>query len=177
MHEDDTGVLPKRLRQLRLELGWTTEDVAAAIGAANRGVVSNWETLAAHRRTPPLGTLLALSRWYGVSLDYLAGVRGAERDHPLVKLGQSTARERFPAEIKKLKEPNASARLRLALSILQDAAPEVFFTERIAANLMLTTSELEQILAGHPPTQATLERFALLAGIPISWFFLNPAHI
>lgn len=179
MQTDDTSALPKRLKQLRLELGWSLDDVARAIEAASKGVVSNWEAPGDRRRTPPLGTLMALARWYGVSLDYLMGVRGAERDSPQVRLGKAALKERFPAEVKKLPllEASPAARFRLALAILQEVAPEAFFAARVAANIGLTESQLGSILDGGTPADATLDLFARFADLPRPWFYMRPEDI
>jgi transcriptional regulator with XRE-family HTH domain len=173
----DISELPKRLKQLRLELGWTLEDMAAAIGAANRGVVSNWEATTDRQRIPPLGTLVALARWYGVSLDYLVGVPGAERDNPMVKAGKAALRSRFPATVRDLKVSTPGARLRLAIEILQKAAPEGFFTARIAANLLHTEESLQRMLETGDVPGPVLDAFARFADMPAQWFYLRPEDI
>lgn len=178
MQPVDISALPKRIRQLRLELGWSMDDLARAVGAAGKGVVSNWEATTGERqRTPPLETLLAITRWYGVSLDYLVGVRGADRDSPLVKIGKAALRERFPTEVKRLTDGRPGARLRLAISILQEASPEAFFTGRIAANLLLTEERLRIVLEHGEVTGPLLESFARFADIPPAWFHLRPDDI
>lgn len=174
---DDVGALPKRLRQLRLELGWSLDDVAQVIQASHKAVVSNWEATNARHRTPPLGTLAALARWYGVSMDYLIGVRGADRDSPLVRLGKAALKERFPLRVKGLENPSPGARFRLAVMILEEAAPEAFFSGRIAANLLVTAERLDQLLADPEPPDSILERFAHFADMPAAWFYLRPEHI
>jgi hypothetical protein len=40
---DAAPLLPFRLRELRLEAGWTLRDVMEKTGVAQRAVVSNWE--------------------------------------------------------------------------------------------------------------------------------------
>ena len=177
MESMDISALPKRLKQLRLELGWSLDDLATAIGAASKGVVSNWEATNERQRVPPLGTLLALARWYGVSLDYLAGVKGADRDSAAVRIGKAALKERFPVEVKRLADAGFSARVRLAVSILQEASPDGFFTGRIAANLLMNEAELEEFLQQEVMAAPMLERFAHFAGIPPAWFYLRPDDI
>lgn len=177
MQSVDISALPKRLKQLRLELGWSLEDMAAAIGAANRGVVSNWEATNDRQRIPPLGTLVALARWFGVSLDYLVGIEGAERDSAAVRIGKAALRERFPIEVKRLPLATPEARLRLAISILQEAAPDGFFTARIAANLLHTEESLQRLLEVGEVPGPVLENFARLSGMPPAWFYLRPDDV
>lgn len=177
MESLDISALPKRLKQLRLELGWSLDDLAQAIGAASKGVVSNWEATNERQRTPPLGTLMALARWYGVSMDYLVGVRGADRESPAVRAGKAALKERFPVEVKTLQNPSPTARLRLAVTILQEASPDGFFTGRIAANLLMSQADFEEMLQQKVIPGPALERFAHFAGIPPAWFRLKPEDI
>lgn len=177
MLTDESNGLPRRLKQLRLELGWNLDDVARAIQAASKGVVSNWETTSERRRIPPLGTLLALARWYGVSLDYLVGVRGAERDSAAVRQAKSVLKERFPTAIRTLEDATPTGRFRAAVGILQGAAPGAFFPARVAASLLLSESDLSELLSTRTVPDAVLERFARFADLPVSWFFLRPEDV
>jgi len=174
---DDTSALPQRLRQLRHELGWSQDDVANAVQAAGKGVVTNWETMSERRRTPPLGTLMALARWYGVSLDYLVGIPGAERDSPMVRHGKTVLRDRLPAEIRQGKIQTPGERFRLAVSILQQAAPDAFFTGRVAAALLQTEAGLLSFLQRGFAPDAVLRAFAEFAGVPAEWFYVDPNSI
>lgn len=67
-----------RIKQLRTERGETQEEFGKHFGefcgkSAPISVmtISNWETA---RKQPPFDTLLWLQRYYGVSLDYIAGL-------------------------------------------------------------------------------------------------------
>jgi len=177
MQSVDISALPIRLKQLRLELGWSLEDMASAIGAANRGVVSNWEASNERQRIPPLGTLVALARWFGVSLDYLVGIAGAERDNAWVNAGKSALRERYPVEVRQLPVATPAARMRLAIAILQDSAPDGFFLARIAANLLHTEESLGQLLDHGEVPGPVLDKFARLADMPAAWFYLRPEDV
>lgn len=177
MESVDISALPKRLKQLRLELGWSLDDMAKAIGAANRGVVSNWEATNERQRIPPLGTLVALARWFGVSLDYLVGIEGADRDSAAVRIGKAALHSRFPEEVKRLPVPTPGARLRLAIAILQEAAPDGFFPPRIAANLLHTEESLQRLLEHDEVPGPVLDKFAGLAGMPAAWFYLRPEDV
>jgi len=170
---EDTSALPRRLKELRQELGWSLEDLAQAIQAGSKGVISNWEATTDRQRIPPLGTLLALARWYGVSLDYLVGLPGAERDSPGVRLGKAALRERFPLEAGRLELSTPATRLRLCMEILQETAPEAFFTTRIAAQLLLTEERFQSMVETGNIPDSTLQRFASVVGIPVSWFFVR----
>ncbi|HEY3366090.1 MAG TPA: helix-turn-helix transcriptional regulator [Symbiobacteriaceae bacterium] len=173
---DDASGLPRRIRQLRMELGWSLEDLARAMETA-KGTVSNWEAVTDRQRVPPIGSLLALARWFGVSMDYLCGVPGADRDSPQVRKGKAALRERFPLDVKTLPVPTAGARLRLAVAILQELAPEAFWPARIAANLLMTPERLTRLLEEDHPPEAVLERFARITDMPGAWFVLRPTDI
>lgn len=152
-------------------MGWSLEDVATVLSAGSKGVISNWEATTDRRRTPPLGVLMTLARWYGVSLDYLMGIPGAERDSPRVRQGKTALRERFPTEVKGLKPATPTARLELCIRILQTTAPEAFFTARIAALLLIDQEQLAAMLVAGQVADPVLDRFARIADIPRNWFY------
>jgi transcriptional regulator with XRE-family HTH domain len=58
------------LRNLRKEKGVGQVELANAIGVS-KGVISFWET---GRNEPTLQALKKLSKYFGVSIDYLAGL-------------------------------------------------------------------------------------------------------
>lgn len=173
MLTEDTSLLPLRLKQLRQELGWSLEDVAQVIQASSKGVVSNWEATTGRRRVPELGVLVALARWYGVSLDYLVGIPGAERDSSLVQRGKAGLRERFPTEVRQLGLNKPGERFRLAVAIVQDMAPGAFFLDRIAAYLLLSSDRLATILETGELTEVALSRFAHMVDLPVDWFYVR----
>lgn len=175
---DDTSALPRRLRQLRAELGWSLADIAKAMDVS-RGTASNWEADDGkeRRREPSLGVLLALGRWYGVGMDYLMGVPGADRDSPQVRQAKVKLRERFSREVKQLPVPTSGARLRLAVTILQDEAPEAYWPARIAAHLMMPLETYQVMLRDDGAPEPVIERFAHVAGLPPAWFTMRPADV
>lgn len=161
--------MPQRLRELRQELGWSLSDVAQRIGLAQRSVVSNWEATSMRRRIPDIENLLALQRWYGVSLDYLVGEPGAERDSPAVKLAKD-ALVRSLAEAEDVKNETASGRARVAVRLAIQLAPEVFFPERISVWLFVSPGELDSLLHDAPWPDPLLNRLGALLGVPAGWF-------
>lgn len=173
---DDASSLPKRIRQLRMELGWSLDDLAEAMGTG-KGTVSNWEATTERQRIPPIGTLMALARWFGVSLDYLTGVQGADRDSPMVRVGKSALKQRFPVAIKDASVPTTGVRLRIAVAILQEAAPTAFWPARIAANLRMPLADYELLLTQDHIPPIVVERFARFADMPLPWFSLKPEYI
>lgn len=169
--------LPHRLRELRMEWGWTLDDIARITGVTQKGVASNWEATNQRRRTPPLTTLLVLQRWYGVSLDYLIGQPGAEYDSPAVKAGKAALRERLMA-LGSLYLVDPSERARLALRAAMEVAPEVFFLERIAAWIFWSVEDVLGLLKGGLCPDDALSRLAELFGIESAWFYaLNPTLV
>ncbi|MDF2628574.1 MAG: Helix-turn-helix domain [Symbiobacteriaceae bacterium] len=168
--------LPRRLKELRQELGWTLEDVAERVGVTQRGVASNWEATNQRRRIPPITTLLALQRWYGVSMDYLLGHPDAERDSPAVKRARKNLREqlRSMTELEKIAPSN---RARRVLTVAMELSPEVFFLERVAAYLFLETVDLVELMASGLWTEALVERLAAILGLKSEWFYsLEPVE-
>ena len=168
--------LPRRLKELRQELGWTLEDVAERVGVTQRGVASNWEATNQRRRTPPLTTLVTLQRWYGVSLDYLVGHPGAERDSPAVKAGKKALRERL-REARGVEFAPPSDRARVAVRLALEVGPDAFFVERLAACLFVTVDELKGLIESGVWADGQLQSLADLLGIDVEWFYsLQPVH-
>ena len=64
-------MFPERLKQLRKERGMTQLDLAAALNVSS-GTVAMWETGASE---PDHETILRLAELFGVSTDYLLGLK------------------------------------------------------------------------------------------------------
>lgn len=162
--EIDLAVMPDRLRQLRLEYGWTLGHVATVTGVAGRQVVGNWET---GKRTPELRTLLLLCAWYGCSLDYLVG-KSQRRDSDAV----DTAKDLVERQLLQVRLPDApSDRFRLVYNQLQRVDAEAFFPERVATYLLVKPETLgAYTTAGLVPAE-TIQRFSALCGFPLAWFY------
>ena len=169
--EDPVPNLPKRLRELRQEMGWTLDDVANLVGVTQRGVVSNWEATNHRRRIPPIGTLLILQRWYGVSFDYLLGNPDAERDSPAVKTGRRLVRERL-RRAEGLDMASPSDRARVAVAVATEVAQDAFFSDRIAAHLNVTADELAVLQLSEVWPDQQVEELAELLGIRGDWFYV-----
>jgi transcriptional regulator with XRE-family HTH domain len=60
----------ERLKELRTEKGIGQVEFSNAIGVS-KGIISLWENGA---REPTLSNLIAIARFFGVSLDYLVGL-------------------------------------------------------------------------------------------------------
>ena len=60
----------ERLKELRLEKELSQEKLAESLGVAN-GTISLWET---EQREPKLSNLVLIAEYFGVSIDYLAGL-------------------------------------------------------------------------------------------------------
>ena len=59
------------MKELRDELGLTQTQLAHKLGYKSGTTVTVWET---GERTPVLDTLIALAKFFGVTLDYLVGI-------------------------------------------------------------------------------------------------------
>lgn len=64
-------VFCERLKELRQEKKIGQVELAASIGVS-RGVISLWEN---GLREPTMGSLIALAEYFGVSLDFLVGLK------------------------------------------------------------------------------------------------------
>ena len=60
----------ERLKELRIEKGIGQVELAKAINVSN-GIISLWEN---DLREPKLSNLIALSKFFDVSIDYLVGL-------------------------------------------------------------------------------------------------------
>lgn len=60
-----------RLRELRAERGVGQVELAARIGVS-KGIISLWEN---GLREPTMSNIIALSQYFGVSADYLIGLK------------------------------------------------------------------------------------------------------
>ncbi len=61
---------PERIKDLRDEKGISQERLADELGVSH-GTISLWET---GKREPKLSNLILLAEYFGVSIDYLAGL-------------------------------------------------------------------------------------------------------
>lgn len=162
--------LPQRLKELRLELGWTLEEVAERTGVTQRGVASNWEATNQRRRIPPITTLLILQRWYGVSMDYLLGLPGAERESAAVKTGRRLLHQHLRT-LTELEKMTPSNRARRVLALAAELAPEAFFLKRVAAFLTLEMEDLLELIAGGLWPESLMVRLASFYGLKPEWFY------
>lgn len=64
------NVFFERLKELRIEKGIGQVELAKAINVS-KGIISLWEN---DLREPKLSNLIALSKFFEVSIDYLAGL-------------------------------------------------------------------------------------------------------
>ena len=60
----------ERLKELRIEKGIGQVELARELNVS-KGIISLWEN---GLREPKLSNLIALAKYFGVSLDYLAGL-------------------------------------------------------------------------------------------------------
>ena len=64
------SLFSERLKELRIERGLGQVELAAALNLS-KGIISLWEN---GLREPKLSSLVLLARFFGVSIDYLAGL-------------------------------------------------------------------------------------------------------
>ena len=62
----------ERLKELRLEAGFTQEQLSKAVnGQLTASAIGLWEL---NKRVPNIESAMILAEYFGVSLDYLAGL-------------------------------------------------------------------------------------------------------
>ena len=66
----------ENLKELRLGKGIGQAELAKSIGVSN-GIVSLWEN---KKREPTMSSLIAIARYFGVSLDYLTGLQPTKEE-------------------------------------------------------------------------------------------------
>ncbi len=65
------NIFGKRLKELRLENGLSQKQLADSIGYG-KSIISGWET---GIYQPTLPSLVAIAKFFDVSIDYLAGLK------------------------------------------------------------------------------------------------------
>lgn len=161
-------VLGSRLRQLREGLGFVLQDVADLFGT-NRNVPSQWE---GGQREPSYEHLIRLADFYGVTVDWLLGREGAEKDSPRVKLVKSQLRDYLQIKEASLGGSTPGRRLKVAIEFLAGQDPEMFNLERLAQQLLISEEILRQMLFEQMmPVGPVIQRFALFANLPELWFY------
>lgn len=161
-------VLGSRLRQLREGLGFVLQDVADLFGT-NRNVPSQWE---GGQREPSYDHLMRLADFYGVTVDWLLGRDGAEKDSPRVKLVKAQLRHYLQLKEASLSHSTPGKRLKVAIEFLAGQDAEMFSLNRLAQQLLISEETLrpilfEQMMAPGP----VIQRFAQFASLPELWFY------
>lgn len=164
----DPHILGTRLRQLREALGLVLQDIADLFGT-NRNVPSQWE---GGQRAPSYEHLLTLADFFGVTTDWLLGREGADRDSPRVRRIKSQLGDFLRMREGTLQGTTPGERLRLAVSFLESQSPDLFHTERMARQLLLSPETFRQMLVGQAmATGLVVQRFAQFANLPELWFY------
>lgn len=161
-------VLGSRLRQLREGLGLVLQDVANLFGT-NRNVPSQWE---GGQREPSYEHLLRLADFFGVTVDWLLGRDGAEKDSPRVKLVKSQLQDYLRLKEPALRNTTPGQRLKLAVEFLAEQDPQMFSLERVARQVLVSEDVLEQMLSERAMASPfVIQKFAQLANLPEVWFW------
>jgi transcriptional regulator with XRE-family HTH domain len=160
--------LGQRLRQLREQLGLVLQDVANLF-ATSRNVPSQWET---GQREPSYEHLMKLADFYGVTVDWLLGRDGAEKDSPRVKLVKNQLHDYLRLKESTLPGTTPGQRLRLAVEFLTSQDAAMFSLDRISRQLLVSAETFEQMLFGNAmATGPVVQRFASFANLPELWFY------
>lgn len=161
-------VLGSRLRQLREGLGLVLQDIGDLF-QTNRNVPSQWET---GQRAPSYNHLLRLADFYGVTVDWLLGRHGAERDSPRVKLMKSQLLDYLRLQESSVRTMTPGERLALTISYLTRLDGDMFSVNRIAQQVLISPETLDEMAKGRVmATGPVIQRFAQLANLPEVWFY------
>ncbi|HLN60370.1 MAG TPA: helix-turn-helix transcriptional regulator [Symbiobacteriaceae bacterium] len=162
------SVLGNRLRQLREAWGLVLQDVANLFGT-NRNVPSQWE---GGLREPSYDHLLRLADFYGVTVDWLLGREGAEKDSPRVSLIKNQLHDYLRLREATLRGTTPGNRVRVAIDFLILQDPELFTVERVARQLVISSETLAQMLDDQVmTTPLVVQRFAQYTNLPEIWFY------
>ena len=162
------SVLGNRLRQLREAWGLVLQDVANLFGT-NRNVPSQWE---GGLREPSYDHLLRLADFYGVTVDWLLGREGAEKDSPRVSLIKSQLHDYLRLREATLRGTTPGNRVKVAIDFLVLQDPELFTVERVARQLVISSETLAQMLDDQVmTTPLVVQRFAQYTNLPEIWFY------
>jgi transcriptional regulator with XRE-family HTH domain len=162
------NVLGARLRQLREGLGFVLQDVADLF-STNRNVPSQWE---GGQRQPSYEHLLRLADYYGVTVDWLLGREGAERDSPSVKRVKGQLADYLRLKESSLQGKTPGERLQTAVEFLSGQDAEMFSLARLSRQLLISDEALRQIIFGQAMVLGpVIQRFAQFAYLPELWFY------
>ncbi|HWI64548.1 MAG TPA: helix-turn-helix transcriptional regulator [Symbiobacteriaceae bacterium] len=170
MKERATGtpVLGPRLRQLREGYGLVLQDVADLFGTS-RNVPSQWE---GGQREPSYEHLVKLADFYGVTVDWLLGREGAEKDSARVKQVKNQLHDYLRLREASLVNTTPGERLRTAAEFLASQDKVMFHFERIARQLLIQPEVLTEMLSGRGiATGPVIQRFAQFVNLPELWFY------
>jgi len=162
--------LGERLREIRDSCGLSQAE-AATILDVGRSAISLWER---DENAPSAAKLQEISRVYGISLDWLFGVEGADSLSPALVQGLMA----LARHLRRLSEQGqrdmewASTEERLAQCVhfLQERVPDLCTMTFFARRLVLSEAMLADILAGRMlASSTTIDRAANLLRLPAMW--------
>lgn len=164
------GTLGERLKEIRESCGLSQAD-AAALLCVGRSAISLWER---DENAPGAGKLLEAARLYGISLDWLFGVSGADSLSPALVAGLvALARHlrRLSSEQQsELEWASTEERIAYCCRWLQQRVPEICTLGFFARRLVITEAMLQQVMAGElQASSGTIDRAANLLRLPAMW--------
>jgi len=164
-----TLVLGPRLRQLREGCGLVLQDVADLFGTS-RNVPSQWE---GGQREPSYEHLIRLADFYGVTVDWLLGRDGAEKDSARVKQIKNQLHDYLRLRQALLVNTTPGERLRTAAEFLASQDPVMFSLDRVARQLLIMPEMLRQMMLGQALVSGpVIQRFSQFVNLPELWFYL-----
>ncbi len=153
---------------MREGLGLVLQDVADLF-QTNRNVPSQWE---GGQREPSYEHLLRLADYYGVTVDWLLGRDGANRDSPRVRQMKGQLTDYLRLKESSLQNRTPGERLQVAVEFLASQDAEMFSLSRLSRQLLISDEALRQIISGQAVLLSpVIQRFAQYAQLPELWFY------
>ncbi len=162
--------LGERLREIRESCGLSQAE-AASILSVGRSAISLWER---DENAPSAAKLQEVGKVYGVSLDWLFGVEGADSLSPaliqgLMALARHLKRTSEQGQ-HELEWASTEERLAYCLKFLQERMPDLCSMDFFARRLVLPDATLADLLAGRMlASSSTIDRAANLLRLPAMW--------
>lgn len=140
------------------------------LGGVSRNAVSHWER---GLTEPDFATLEQLADFYDVTIDWLFGRQGAERDSPRIQQIKHALHAYLGLVEDGMMNTTPEERLRLIYRFVESKHTVALLTDRLARRLGVNPKSLRDILSGKDQAGPLVIRtFSDVFGIPEGWFYV-----